>query len=72
MAENHYFMSEAGQWLSLHNLKAGMKLKTCKGTIVIKSITKRPEPYFGRVYNLKVKDSDQYMIGEDAVIVRDY
>lgn len=72
VAENHYFMTDSGHWLSLHNLKADMKLKTSKGSIGIKSITKKPEPYFGKVYNLKVKGSDRYLIGEDAVVVRDY
>ena len=72
VAENHYFMTESGQWLSLHNLKAGTRLKTSKGTVGLKSIKKRPEPYIGKVYNLKVKDSDQYLVGEDAIIVRDY
>lgn len=72
VAENHYFMAESGQWLSLHNLKAGSKLKTLKGSVGIKSITKKSEPYSGKVYNLKVWDSDNYMIGEDAIIVRDY
>ena len=72
VAENHYFMTESGQWLSLHDLKSGMKLKTSKGSIRIKNITKKPEPYFGKVYNLKIEDSDRYLIGEDAIIVRDY
>jgi hypothetical protein len=72
VAENHYFMSEDGRWLSLHNLKPGTRLKTAEGSIEIKSITKRPKPCTGRVYNLKVKNSDRYMVGEDAVIVRDY
>ncbi len=72
VAENHYFMSEAGRWLSLHDLKSGTRLKTSKGSVGIISVRKRPEPYIGKVYNLKIKDSDQYMIGEDAIIVRDY
>jgi len=72
VAENHYFMTESGQWLSLHNLKAGTRLKNLKGSVGIKNITKRPEPYIGKVYNLKIEGSDRYMIGEDAIIVRDY
>jgi len=72
VAENHYFMTEAGSWISLHELKAGSRLKTSKGSVGIISVKKRPKPYIGRVYNLKIKDSDQYIIGEDAVIVRDY
>jgi parallel beta-helix repeat protein len=72
VAENHYFLSESGQWISLHDLKAGIKLKTSKGSIGIMSVTKRPTPYVGKVYNLKVEGSDRYLVGKDAVIVRDY
>ena len=71
-AENHYFMTDSGQWLSLKNLKAGIRLKTSSDSIGIKSITKQPMPYVGKVYNLKIESSDRYMVGEDAVIVRDY
>ena len=72
VAENHYFMTESGQWISLHNLKTATKLKTSKGSIGITSVTKRPMPYAGKVYNIKVEGSDRYMVGKDAVIVRDY
>ncbi len=72
VAENHYFLAESGQWISLHDLKAGIKLKTSKGSIGIGSVTKRPMPYVGKVYNLKVEGSDRYLVGKDAVIVRDY
>jgi hypothetical protein len=72
VAENHYFMTEAGKWLSLHDLKDGKRLKTSKGSVGIISIKKRPKPYVSRVYNLKIENSDQYLVGEDAIIVRDY
>ena len=72
VAENHYFLAESGQWISLQNLKAGIKLQTSKGSIEIISVTKRPISYVGKVYNLKVADSDRYLVGKDAVIVRDY
>jgi hypothetical protein len=72
VAENHYFMNESGKWTSLHDLCAGMRLKTSKSSIGIKSITKQLKPYTGKVYNLQIQGSDQYMVGEDAVIVRDY
>jgi len=72
VAENHYFLTESGQWLALVNLRAGTKLQTAKGPIEIVSVTKRPTPYVGKVYNLKVEGSDRYMVGKDAVIVRDY
>jgi len=72
VAENHYFLAESGQWLSLQNLKAGMKLKTAKGSIGIKSVTKRPTPYTGKVFNLNINGSDRYLVGRDAIVVRDY
>jgi hypothetical protein len=72
VAENHYFMTESGRWVSLQNLKTGIKLKTPKGSIEIISIAKRPMPYTGKVYNLKIAGSDRYLVGKDAVIVRDY
>ena len=72
VAERHYFLTESGQWIAAQNLKAGMKLQTPKGSIGIVSVTKRPMPYVGKVYNLKVEGSDRYMVGRDAVIVRDY
>jgi len=72
VAENHYFMEESGHWLALHELKAGTRLKTLKGIVGIISVKKRPDPYIGKVYNLKVLGSDRYMVGKDMVIVRDY
>jgi hypothetical protein len=72
VAENHYFLTESGRWVSLQNLKTGTKLQTAKGSIGIISVTKRPIPYVGKVYNLKVEASDRYLVGKDAIIVRDY
>ena len=72
VADNHYFMAEYGQWLSLHSLHAGTRLKTTTGSVEIVKILKRPKPYTGKVYNIKVAGSDQYMVGKDGVVVRDY
>jgi hypothetical protein len=72
VADDHYFLTESGKFHSLHELKAGDKLKTSGGLVAIKSITKLSKPYSGTVYNLKIAGSDQYMVGKDAVIVRDY
>ncbi len=72
VANEHYFMAESGRWISSKKLEAGMKLRTAKGLIKIKSITKQSLPFTGKVYNLKIKDSDKYMVGKDALIVRDY
>ena len=72
VAENHYFLAESGQWISLKNLKKATRLQTSKGSIGIVSVTKRPMSYVGKVYNLKVEGSNRYLVGKDAVIVRDY
>jgi hypothetical protein len=68
----HCFMLDSGQWIAAQNLTSGLRLKTLTGSVGIKSVTKRAVPYTGKVYNLKIKNSDQYMVGKDAVIVRDY
>jgi hypothetical protein len=72
VVDAHCFMLATGQWMAAQNLTSGLRLKTQSGTVVIKRITKRAVPYTGKVYNLKVKSSDQYMVGKDMVIVRDY
>ncbi len=72
VVESHLFMLESGQWVNAQNLKSGLILKTMNGTVGIKSVTVRALPYVGKVYNVKIANSDQYMVGEDAVIVRDY
>jgi len=72
VAGNHYFLTQSGQWLALRNLREGTKLRTATGLIEIVSVTRRPTPYVGKVYNLKVQGSDRYLVGKDAVIVRDY
>ncbi|MBN2181381.1 MAG: prepilin-type N-terminal cleavage/methylation domain-containing protein [Sedimentisphaerales bacterium] len=72
VAESHLFMLESGQWVKAQQLRSGLNLKTANGTVAVKSITTRAMPYVGKVYNVKVSGSDQYMVGEDMVIVRDY
>jgi len=72
VVDAHCFMLDSGQWIAAENLTSGLRLKTQTGTVGIKSVTKRAVPYTGKVYNLKIRDSEQYMVGEDFVIVRDY
>jgi prepilin-type N-terminal cleavage/methylation domain-containing protein len=71
VVESHLFMLESGLWINAQDLRSGMTLKTQNGSIAIKSVTTRQTPYVGTVYNVK-SNTDQYMVGEDAVIVRDY
>ena len=68
--DRHCFMLDSGRWINAPDLKVGMRLKTLTGTVGIKSITTRT--YTGKVYNLKIQGSDQYMVGKDSVIVRDF
>jgi hypothetical protein len=68
----HCFMLDSGQWVAAQNLESGMKLKSLNGTVTIKSVVTRTMPFVGKVYNLKVSGSDQYMVGKDGVVVRDF
>lgn len=72
VVDAHCFMLDSGQWIAAQNLTSGLRLKTLTGTVGITSVTKRAVPYTGKVYNLKVKNSDRYLVGKDVVIVRDY
>jgi len=70
VVDSHCFMTDSGKWVPAQDLTAGMRLKTLTGTVGIKSISTRN--YTGKVYNLKIQGSDQYMVGADSVIVRDF
>jgi hypothetical protein len=72
VVDAHYFMLATGEWIAAQDLKSGLSLRTLQGTVRIKSVTVRAAPYTGKVYNLKIKNSDEYLVGRDAVIVRDY
>ena len=72
VVDAHCFMLASGQWVAAQNLTSGMQLKTSNGAVGIKSVTLRTTPYTGKVYNLKVEGSDQYTVGQDQVVVRDY
>jgi prepilin-type N-terminal cleavage/methylation domain-containing protein len=70
VVDAHCFMTDAGQWVAAQNLTTSLRLKTLTGNVGIKSITTRS--YTGTVYNLKIAGSDQYMVGKDSVVVRDF
>jgi len=70
VVDAHCFMTESGQWVAAQNLTTSLRLKTLTGTVGIKSVTTRS--YTGKVYNLKITGSDQYLVGKDSVIVRDF
>ena len=68
----HCFMLDSGRWVAAQDLRSGLKLKSLNGSVAIRSVVKRPVPFVGKVYNLKIKDSEQYLVGEDGVVVRDW
>ncbi|MFB0551849.1 MAG: hypothetical protein ACETWQ_00920, partial [Phycisphaerae bacterium] len=72
VVDAHCFMLDSGRWVAAPDLRSGLMLKSLKGPIGIKSVVKRPAPYVGKVYNLKVKDGEQYLVGQDGVVVRDW
>lgn len=72
VVDAHCFMLDSGKWIAAPNLKSGMKLKSMKGAISIKSVVTRAVPFVGKVYNLKIQDSEQYLVGKDGVVVRDW
>jgi len=69
---SHLFLVDSGQWVQVQNLRSSMKLQTMHDTMGIKSVSKRPLPYIGKVYNLKVEGGERYLVGKDGLIVRDW
>jgi hypothetical protein len=43
-----------------------------KGPVGIKSVAKRATPLVGRVYNLKIQNTETYCVGKAGLIVRDW
>jgi len=72
VVESHFFMLDSGRWIAAPDLKKGLSLKTRNGSVRIESVVKRAVPYVGKVYNLKVAGAEQYLVGEDGVVVRDW
>lgn len=72
VAEGHLFLAESGRWIPLQTLSPATRLQTATGSVAVVSVTRRPLPYVGTVYNLVVPDSHQYLVGKDAVIARDH
>jgi hypothetical protein len=72
VVDSHCFLLDCGQWAPVQKLTTGSKLKSLEGLITVRSIVKREKPFVGKVYNLKIKDTDWYLVGRDGLIVRDY
>ncbi|MCX5636851.1 MAG: hypothetical protein NTX52_04040 [Planctomycetota bacterium] len=72
VVDSHCFLLDSGQWAPVQKLTTGSKLKSLEGLITVRSIVKREKPFVGKVYNLRIKDTDWYLVGRDGIVVRDY
>jgi prepilin-type N-terminal cleavage/methylation domain-containing protein len=72
VADSHYFLLDSGLWASVQELTGGSRLVASEGPIAVNSVIRRAMPCIGKVYNLKVKNSEQYLVGKDGIVVRDW
>jgi len=72
VAEVHFFLLDSGRWASVQDLTSGSELVSLEGPVAVDRVVKRALPCIGKVYNLKVKDSERYLVGKDGVVVRDW
>jgi len=72
VADSHYFLLDSGRWASVQELTSGTKLVSLEGPVTVKCVVKRALPCIGKVYNLKVRNSERYLVGRDGIVVRDW
>jgi hypothetical protein len=72
VADSHYFLLDSGRWASVQELTSGSRLVASEGPIAVTYVVKRAMPCIGKVYNLKVKNSEKYLVGKDGIVVRDW
>ncbi|MBN2592592.1 MAG: hypothetical protein JXA81_03715, partial [Sedimentisphaerales bacterium] len=72
VADRHYFLLDSGRWVPVQELTSGSKLVSLEGPVVVKCVIKRAQPCAGKVYNLMVMNSEQYLVGKDGIVVRDW
>jgi len=72
VVSTHRFMQACGLWVAANHLRSGMKLMSLNGPITITKVEVREVPFEGKVYNLKVQDGEQYLVGIDGLVVRDW
>jgi parallel beta-helix repeat protein len=72
VVDAHCFLLADGGWAPAQDLRRGMKLRSVNGPLAIRKVVKRPAPFVGKVYNLKIENSDTYLVGKDGISVRDY
>ncbi len=69
---SHLFRVAEGLWVSVQQLRRGVSLETMNGVVEVAWVVRRTVPYVGTVYNLKIKDADEYFVGKAGVVVRDF
>ena len=72
MGDCHRVIVGWRRWIAAQDLRSGLRLKTSAGTVGVRSVVVRTVPYMGKVYDLKIKNGEQYLVGKDGVIVRDW
>jgi hypothetical protein len=72
VADSHYFLLDSGRWALAQELTSGSKLVSLEGPVTVKCVVKRALPCVGKVYNLMVRNSEQYLVGKDGIVVRDW
>jgi prepilin-type N-terminal cleavage/methylation domain-containing protein len=72
VADTHYFLLDSGRWAPVQELTSGTKLVSLEGPVTVKLVVKRALPCVGKVYNLKVRNSERYLVGHDGIVVRDW
>jgi len=72
VAEVHYFLLDSGRWASVQDLTSVSKLVSLEGPVAVDRVVKRALPRIGKVYNLKIKNSERYLVGKDGIVVRDW
>jgi len=56
----------------VQELTSGSKLVSLEGPVTVDRVAKIALPCIGKVYNLKVRNSDRYLVGKDGIVVRDW
>jgi hypothetical protein len=72
VVSSHFFLTASGRWTHVQDLRPARTLQSLTGPVTVKNVIRRQTPSIGRVYNLKIKSSDHYYVGQDALIARDY
>jgi prepilin-type N-terminal cleavage/methylation domain-containing protein len=69
---SHWLLLGCGVWAPVQALEPGSVLQTVNGSVRVAAVVEHAEPYVGTVYNLKIKEADNYLVGWAGVVARDY